>query len=269
MVHYQPDTQFEEIVELLEHPRIANCESRQGLRRLTGNLLEDAFLTLVTRIGPDLSVEVGAHEADFSVRLKNCLPRVHCLAFEANPYVFAKFTRFGRRRLKSIVYKNVAICGKTGSVDIHVPRRWRKGSFARANAISSLLPRIAQDFEFETVNVPALTLDDAVDGLKFANAVAWIDVEGAQQEVLRSASGFLSRTAAIYIEVETAGVWRGQLMSDEVSALLASYGFVPVMRDNLAKVQFNIIYVANSSDKLALAHEVAADFKNKITAQIS
>jgi hypothetical protein len=42
-----------------------------------------------------------------------------------------------------------------------------------------------------------------VRALAFTNAVAWIDVEGAQRQVIEAASRFLACASAIFIAVET------------------------------------------------------------------
>jgi FkbM family methyltransferase len=243
MSHSYIQAQFEELIELLSHPRITNCENRRGLRQQTGSLLEDAFLALAIETAPDLSVEIGAHEASFSARLKRSCPQVQAIAFEANPHVFEKYLHAPDNSLETVQYKNAAICSSTGFVDLYIPTKWSKGSFNKSNAISSLLPRTNKQFEYEKVSVPALTLDDALANIDFCNAVAWIDVEGAQREIIKSGTKFFSHASAIYIEVETVVIWKGQIIADEVSNLLAPHGFVPIIRDNLANIQFNQVYI--------------------------
>lgn len=264
MAHSQIQAQFDELVELLGHPRITICESRRGLRQQTGSLLEDAFLALAIEFAPDLSVEIGAHEASFSARLKRNRPQVQALAFEANPYVFEKYLNAPDNSINSIEYKNVAICNKTGFVDLYIPTKWPKGSFGKTNAISSLLPRTNKHFEYEIVRVPALTLDDALDNIDFRKAIAWIDVEGGQRDVIEAAPKFFSQASAIYIEVETTEVWSGQTMVDEVSNLLAPHGFVPVLRDNLAEIQFNKIYIKNNKQNSTLSNPIIRKYINDI-----
>lgn len=172
MVDPPAQTFFDALVAFLGHPSIVACESRRSLRRQTGSLLEEAFLALAVASAPDLSVEIGAHEASFSSRLKQRLPRVRALAFEANPYVFDRYTRGPDNRLSDVDYRNAAICDTLGTVNLFIPTRWSKGTFDKANAISSLHRRNSLQFDYETVSVPSLTLDAAVEAIAFTNAVA-------------------------------------------------------------------------------------------------
>lgn len=269
MSHSQIQARYQELNELLSHQRIIACENRRGLRQKTGSLLADAFLALAIEFAPELSVEIGAHEASFSVRLKRSRPQIEALAFEANPYVFEKYLTELDSYPESVKYMNAAICNQTGSVDIYIPTVWPHGSFPKTNAISSLLPRANKHFEYEIARVPAYTLDDAVQDITFREAVAWIDVEGAQRDVIEGASKFLSRASAVYIEVETTEVWSGQTMANDVSELLSQYGLVPVLRDNLAKRQFNEIYIKDSEQHVALADPIISKYVNDIVCLVS
>ena len=264
MPYSQIQACFDEQIQLLTHQRIIECENRRGLRWQTGSLLEAAFLELAAGLKPDLSVEIGAHEASFSICIKRLRPQVQALAFEANPYVFEKFSNAPDNTLKMIEYKNVAICDRTGFVDLHIPTLWPQGAFGKTNAISSLLPRINQGFKYETIRVPSSTLDEAVANIDFSTAVAWIDTEGAQRDVVTGGSDFFTRASAVYIEVETKEVWAGQPLESEISKLLGRHGFMPVLRDNLAKIQFNVIYIKPGDPYIGILQPIIKKYLNDI-----
>lgn len=264
MTHAAIHARFEELVALLDHERIVNCESRRGIRRRTGALLEDAFLALAVALEPDLSVEIGAHEAGFSARLKRRRPHIQAWAFEANPYVFEKYVNAPDHALESVEYRNVAIGSVSGLVDFYIPTRFPKGSLRKANAISSLYPRVSEHFAYEVARVRASTLDEALSGLDCRTAVAWIDVEGAQRDVIEGAPRFLSRATAIYIEVETMELWAGQTMAHDVSDLLAPFGFVRILRDNLAHVQFNEVYIKNDERSAGVASPIVSQYVDDV-----
>ena len=257
-------SRFDELVALLGHPHIVACANRAGLRQQSGALLEDAYLALAVALAPDLSVEIGAHEAGFSRRLKRRCPQTRVLAFEANPYVYKKYVTAPGNPVAAIDYRNMAICDSNGMIDLYVPVSWVKGKFARTNPISSLSRRTSGQFEYETVTVPASTLDAALDGIEFADAVAWIDVEGVQKQVITSAPAFLSRASAIYIEVENVQVWNNQPIAEEVAELLGRHGFVPLLRDNLANIQYNIVYIKNEQKYSDLSRKILDDFYREI-----
>jgi len=108
--------------------------------------------------------------------------------------------------------------------------------------------------------VPALTIVDALKDIVFNNAVAWIDVEGGQKNVLEGADSFLSKASAIYVEVESKQVWDGQSVDDDIARLLKEYQFVPVLRDNLALFQYNEIYVKEGAEIHALVNPIIQQY---------
>jgi len=251
---------YQRLTQLLADPKINDCPNRRGLRLITGDLLEGAFLQICIALEPDLSVEIGAHEADFSIALKKAVPNIIAKAYEANPYVFKKYMEMPGDRLQNIDYAHCAICEKTGVIDLHIPRKWSKGDIQKENLISSVRPRNDQQFDYEVLSVPALTIVDALKDIVFNNAVAWIDVEGGQKNVLEGADSFLSKASAIYVEVESKQVWDGQSVDDDIARLLKEYQFVPVLRDNLALFQYNEIYVKEGAEIHALVNPIIQQY---------
>ena len=239
----QLDTLYSNLTELLNNPRITSCQNRTGLREASGLLLDNAYLDFAASLAPDLSVEIGAHEASFSSQMKHRCPEITALAFEANPYVYSKYVKMAADRLSGVKYINAAISDVEGTVDLYIPAMRDGQQFSLTNAISSLLPRSSDEFDYETVSVDALTLDDMSKEYDFQTAVAWIDVEGAHKAILDGGPEFFRRASAVHIEVETARVWDNQMVADEVTNSLSSYGMIPVMRDNLSGVQYNQVYI--------------------------
>ena len=90
--------------------------------------------------------------------------------------------------------------------------------------------------------------------------MAWIDVEGAQQDIIDGADTFLSRAGALYIEVDSVEVWSGQQKAAKVAEVLGARGFRPVMQDNLAEAQFNEIFVRDEEHILCHAEDVLEEY---------
>lgn len=237
---------------LLGKPAIADCANRKGNRAQSAKLLEDAYVAMVKTLAPELSVEIGAHEAGFSRRVAAAVPGTRAIAFEANPHVYKRY--LPKLRKEALEYRNLAICAAAGPVSLWMPRAWQTAAFPPANAISSVRQRTNADFAYDLVTVDGLPLDDALAGLTYETAVAWVDVEGAQREILEGAPTFLSRAMAVYIELETVEVWQGQDTAAAVTKTLNRYGFQAVMRDNIARVQFNEVFVRTSP---AILHQAA------------
>ena len=239
---------FNEQVALLDRELIARCENRRGLRRQTGYLLETAFLELATSLAPDLSVEIGAHEASFSWRIKSALPDIHALAFEANPHVHERFAPELLEADVGLDYRLAAVCDHVGTAELGIPVKLGDAALDRANEISGLRRWAYPGFEYESMTVPALTIDVALGSVSNVRSVAWIDAEGSQNEILAGGSDFFNRVAAIYIEVEDQERWRGQSLEGEITDRLSAFGLISAMRDNLARGQFDEVYIRAESD---------------------
>ena len=85
---------------------------------------------------------------------------------------------------------------------------------------------------------------------KNKNKIAlWIDVEGAQSEILHSllrafAQGIIS---SVYIEVEKTPLWLEQKMLDtDIIEFMHKHNFSQFLRDNEDYTQYNIIFVNNN-----------------------
>lgn len=214
-------------------------------RDVVGRRAERAFRNLCLQVRPHLSLEIGAHEADFSRWLKSELPSARCVAFEANPYVHEKYA--ADLVETGVEYLHLAVSEATGTVELGVPRQLvnteRGTRFAkpRASRMASLAQhRYAE--ESEVVEVPSTRLDDLVELAEDDVVVAWIDVEGASGAVLSSGAEVLSRAALIYIEVENEPVWEGQWLDVDVARFLGDCGLVPVLRDVQRPHQFNVVF---------------------------
>jgi len=247
---------------LLGNPAISDCANRKGNRAQSAKLLEDAYVGMTKALSPELSVEIGAHEAGFSRRVMAAVPELNAIAFEANPHVYEKY--LPGLRAETLDYRNLAICATAGPVKLWMPRTWQNAAFPPANAISSVRQRTNDDFAYDIVTVDGLPLDDALAGLTYETAVAWIDVEGAQREILEGAPTFLSRALAIYIELETIEVWQGQDTAAAITKTLKQCGFRAVMRDAIARVQFNEVFVRTEPGILHQATQAAAAYVERL-----
>ncbi len=219
--------------------------ARKLPRELVGARVEQAFRDLCLELQPTVSLEVGAHEAEFSRWLKSELPSTHCVAFEANPFVHDKFA--DGLDGTGVDYHHLAVSQVNGTVDLGIPRRFhnplrdRRFRKRRTSRMASLARhRYAE--RTETVPVPSVPLDDFVSVSDDDVVVAWIDVEGASGEVLTSGEKVLSQASLVYIEVENEQVWKGQWLDVDVARQLAECGLVPVLRDIQRPHQYNVVF---------------------------
>lgn len=201
---------------------------------------QDYFRWLCRRLGPAVVLEIGAHEASFSRWARQTLPQARVLAFEANPHVHAKYA--AEVTATGVDYRNLAVGPVTGELELTLPLEIAGEPRALDSRMASIaVHRKAGDSV--TVTVPSVRLDDHVTWGEEERAVAWIDVEGANDAVLQSGPGVLDRLDAVHIEVEGRPTWEGQWLDTDVAHHLAGHGLVAVARDLQKPYQYNVIYV--------------------------
>ncbi|KAA1425587.1 FkbM family methyltransferase [Nocardioides antri] len=236
-----PDAAYRYWANLLAH------RARRLDRDLVSQRVEQTFLELCRDLAPTVSLEIGAHQADFSQWIKREVPPARCVAFEANPYVHEKYSPLLADT--GVEYLHLAISATSGTVELAIPREFHNAEQGRrykkekTNRMASLSHhRYAE--KAETVDVPSVPLDDFVSLADDDVVVAWIDVEGASGPVLSSGEKVLSRASLIYIEVESEQVWDGQWLDLDVARFLAGRGLVPVLRDVQRPHQYNVVFAA-------------------------
>jgi hypothetical protein len=72
---------------------------------------------------------------------------------------------------------------------------------------------------------------------------AWIDVEGANEQIFKGMGKYLDQFALIHCEVEERTQWRGQWLWHDVLEFLLESGFIPVARDFEYTTQNNVVFV--------------------------
>lgn len=238
-------------------PVIALPEGRPG-----HELLRRVFFELVAAAEPTIVCDVGANEGEVARELRALLPEATVHGFEANPHIHAAGAEAAGR--SGVQWHNLAVADASGSVDLHIPRRLSRGYWegqiyaadipqGPLTGKSSLLQR-AEDGEYETVTVPAVSLDDFLrDAIARdqAEVMLWIDVEGAALSVLRGAQEVLERTLALVVEVEAHAFWEGEPSLVPVLDELRAAGFVALLRDReFGEAQFNILFVRRHKARL-------------------
>jgi FkbM family methyltransferase len=200
--------------------------------------LENLFFRIVVDLAPDLFIEAGAKDASISYKIRNYLPNASIIAFEANPYNFKKYYDQKRNESLRIQYIHSALSEKNGSVSFNVrevngiPSADGQGSIMKSDAVS------------KPVIVKSTRLDNFVLYDSFAQCAIWMDVEGANESVLKGSSGILSKVQALFIEVEDRQFWSGQWLSRDVVDFLHKFNLIPVARDFQSRYQYNILFIS-------------------------
>jgi FkbM family methyltransferase len=221
-------------------------------RKRISDDLSKAVQKLVAHLAPETVLEIGAHEASFSRRMKSALPRSRIVAFEANPVVFDTYK--SRVLGTGVDYQFKCIADENRSYKFSVP------GTDRAHPTMGSVLRYTKSDAFATYDVDGVRLDDFLGPVTTPNAM-WIDVEGAIGSVLAGAASSLTHCVLLFAELEAIERWEGQMLDVEVIALLASHGLVPVLRDiQRHKWQHNILFIREKSLSDPVVQKVCLDF---------
>ncbi len=214
-----------------------------GERLRSVRALENAYFGFLRILQPDTFVEAGAHNAKVSVRARSLLPNAQICAYEANPYNYATFKNNRELAEHAIRYDHYALSDRAGTVRFNVRTKFEDKDLPLVNPRSSILRVVDERVGTNEVTVPCTTLDTQLPLETFKSCALWVDVEGANREVLSGGAGVLSRTSLLMIEVEDNAVWQGQWVSFDVIDHLSKLGLYPVARDFQSRTQYNIIFL--------------------------
>jgi len=204
--------------------------------------LRKMFFALLPQVAPDLFVEAGAHDGSSARRARKLLPEASVIAFEANPYNHARYSKAHDFNALKVDYRLAALSDSEGPVTFKVLTADQHSAQGVYSGRSSLLFREDPKADYDSVTVPGVRLDSLADST--ARAALWVDVEGATEKVLGGAGMLLDKTALLMIEVESAPFWQGQWLVHDVLPHLMGKGLVPVARDFERKHQFNILFLS-------------------------
>jgi FkbM family methyltransferase len=151
---------------------------------------------------PGTIVEAGAHEGRLTLPLA-ALPETHVIAFEPLPPAFARLRNAASALGTRVTLRPEALSDRAGSVTLAVPRVGGAAQEEWASIVKDYAVIMQDDPRVEAIDtwiVPAVTLDSL--GLTDATAIK-LDVEGAEEEVLRGAWALLRRCRPVLsIEIE-------------------------------------------------------------------
>ncbi len=232
------------LLQLFQQAQMYNLSTMTG-RRLSARHVAEFFESIQEDLNTSVTVEVGAHEAEFSRNMRQRNSELKIFAYEANPHVYSRFLLEGELAQLGINYEYRAISNQDGNMPFYLCSRIGEEAEPTDGKRQSLLPRVDQATEHSTVMVPCARLDSLFSGTDFESDrfALWIDAEGAGGMALEGAEELLRKTASVYIEVESIAKFAGQLLDKEILAFLLEHGFLPVLRDFQFRHQYNMIFV--------------------------
>ena len=220
----------------------------------TTECLKKTYIIMHSALGTEASLEIGARGAEYSLEMANAYGgAIAICALEASPRTHAYFSKEVNYKDFGISYIHALVSDREGGADFY---EYMYDGMEPAAGMSSILVRdIKQHGAARRTRstVKSIRGDTFIEN-KFKNKkniALWIDVEGAQAEVLNSLSKSFAQGIinAVYIEVEKEKLWIEQKMLDnDIISFMNRHNFSQFLRDNEYYTQYNIIFVNNSTD---------------------
>ena len=188
---------------------------------------------------PRVIFDVGACEGEDSIRFSRLFPEAKVYAFEPLPenqaLVQANLEAYSAKACQLV---GVALSDCDGAATFHVSSGRPAEEFAGkdwnyGNKSSSLLPPVQKegmhgwlDFK-ESIRVRTQTLasfcsESGIAKIDFLH----MDVQGAEYLVLSGAGPMLSKVTAIWMEVSSREIYKGQALDGEIREFMRSRGFI-------------------------------------------
>lgn len=179
-------------------------------------------------------VIVGAYDGFEISKMLQTYPNANFYAFEAHPDHFAKL-KSNYNNIDRVKCYHLAITEMPGDIYVHptnieaaastLPLKNEADRELNIDASQDPLNQY-QISNLPKIKVPANALDNitALAGLDID--MLWIDVQGAELNVLKGATEMLKRTSALFMEVwMTKTLYQGQCLAHEIRDFVAEYGF--------------------------------------------
>ena len=243
----------------------------KAYKRHSHAALVSAFFNIIEQLEVITCLEIGAFQAETSVKFISGAPARHALAVEASPYNFHKYK--DTLTDAGILYHHAAVLDREGpcELQLHVTDIDIKNGYIRGN--NSLLKCDARPGT-RAVTVPGTTLDALVNSYvakgtlpnpEVAPPVLWIDAEGALSRVITGGAQTIKNSSVIFAEVETECLWNDQATFKEVAIQLNKLGFFPWLRDcEYEPEQFNVIFANHNLVDTTLLEKLAEQFYSEL-----
>lgn len=231
------------LLQMQQQAMLFDLSAMQG-RQWSTQRLTNFFIDIQNVLPVQNILEIGAHEAGFSLAVKKKFPLLTVFAYEANPYVYEKYIHSPEIENSAISYEHLAVCDYDGEISFHISNTIQAKQEAKDSKRHSILERKSNDSTSD-VTVACKKLDTL-----FAKEIAaskgfslWIDAEGATGLILEGAKNLLPHVYSVFVEVESQVKFKKQWNEKELCDFMLENDFVPVARDFAFRHQYNMVFV--------------------------
>jgi len=176
---------------------------------------------------PKQIVIVGANEGTEIHRLRRSYPNARFRCFEPSPQWFSKLSsQF--KRLDYVDNRELALSDAKGTATFYELPLAGNGSLLRPDQEKWSRFTKIDDNEMASFQVKVSTLD--VEAVDLAHIdLLWMDVQGAEGNVLKGGVETMERVSAVFLEVALVdSPYRGTMPYSELSVILQGFGFACV-----------------------------------------
>jgi FkbM family methyltransferase len=218
--------------------------------------IESELLHLLDVTKSMIIFDIGACEAEDSIRYANLFPKSTVYAFEPRTDNCTKARELIKKHNKSnIILENIALSDKNGTAEFYLSegepeggKEYKEWDFG--NKSSSLLPpseemqihtswlKFNKKIEVETMRLQDYTTNKNMATIDFAH----IDVQGAELMVLEGAGAFLKKIKMIWLEVEAIELYKNQPLKNDVATFMQKNNFVNIL-DTVNNVSGDQLYI--------------------------
>jgi FkbM family methyltransferase len=193
----------------------------------TTSPIHQQIAELIKRPKPTI-LEIGCNDGSDTLALLRMMPQAKIYCFEPDPRAISRFKRNLGSSLDKVSLFEIAVSDRRGQIDFHsssggdLPNGWdQSGSIRYPKNHLREYPWVT--FE-KTISVSTCRLDDwcAEIGVKEVDFI-WMDVQGAEGDVITGAPKILEKTRFLYTEYSDKELYSGQPSLNTLLAQLPSF----------------------------------------------
>ncbi len=197
-----------------------------------GSLTHDRISKLLKKPDPVI-FEVGCNDGSDTLEFVRRFPSARIYCFEPEPRAIRRFKQKLDKSMPQVTLFELALTDSDGWIDFHqsdgengdLPEGWDYSGSVRAPK-SHLTKHPRVKFE-KTTRVRTTTLDKICNDLGVSHIdFIWMDVQGAEGDVLRGARGMLPSIDYIYTEYSNEELYEGQLGLDGLKSELINFDVI-------------------------------------------
>jgi FkbM family methyltransferase len=186
-------------------------------------------------------LEIGTNDGEDSEDFVNTFKDIQLYCFEPDPRAIQ---RFKNRMSKYSNYKlyEMAISNNNGEIDFHLSGGnnpgmpwygdWDKSSSIKKPKLHLLQHRWC-NFN-NIIKVETKRLDDWFNEEKLESIdFIWVDVQGAEKELIEGAKETLKKTRYLYTEFDDSELYEGQPNLEQILKMLPDFKFVKFVENNV------------------------------------